>query len=137
MTQPSDDVAEDVRSLQGVLDDEGMGGPEDGPQQALDRLAARASDAARLLEENARLRRDLDSLKDVAQAARDDRAAVLDVKDATIKALADALWDARQYGDEAGYLCWCASPCGPGFTLGRRPECASKEAALRLSGRLP
>lgn len=53
-----------------------------------------------------------------------------------ITALADALWDARQYGDDEGELCWCQSPCGPGFVHGRRPECEAKEAALRLSGRV-
>ena len=47
-----------------------------------------------------------------------------------------ALWDARQYGDEAWRLCWCQSPCGPDFVHGRQPGCVAKEAALRLAGRV-
>lgn len=52
----------------------------------------------------------------------------------TIKALGDALWDARQYGDVSGELCWCQSPCNAGE---QRPECVAKESALRIAGRIP
>lgn len=58
-----------------------------------------------------------------------------DQKDVVIKALADALWDARQYGDEAGDVCWCMAPCAG--QAWRNPKCEGKEATLRLAGRLP
>lgn len=56
-------------------------------------------------------------------------------KDETIRALANALWDARQYGDEVGDVCWGAAPC-----MGqekRHQGCVAKEAVLLRAGRLP
>lgn len=58
-------------------------------------------------------------------------------KDAVIKALADALWDARQYGDESSELCWCQAPCAGMEPDRRNQKCEAKVEALRLAGRLP
>lgn len=69
-----------------------------------------------------------------ARRVEREQAEAIKVKDATIKALADALWDARQYGDEAGELCWSMSPCDP---IRRVSRCIGAESALRLAGRLP
>lgn len=60
-------------------------------------------------------------------------------KDAQIKALADALWDARAYGDTEQTACWCSIPSSASFCrkVDRNPGCVAKVAALRLAGRLP
>lgn len=96
-------------------------------------------EASDMANESARARREEAQLKDRIHALEVQQADLLrqvKEKDATIKALADALWDARQYGDDAGELCWCQSPCGTGFVHGRRPGCEAKEAVLRRVGRV-
>jgi hypothetical protein len=70
-----------------------------------------------------------------ASRARDSEVA----KNATIKALADALWDARAYGDTEKTACWCTIPSAASFCrrVERNTACIAKVAALRLAGRLP
>jgi hypothetical protein len=85
-----------------------------------------------------------ESLRQATRWSRNDEADILGELDRarrveheqaeSINALADALWAARQYGDQRGDLCWCMSPCDP---IKRRPTCINAENALRLAGRLP
>lgn len=82
------------------------------------------------------------ALNEMGMSARDSKttemvAEALDElasQQAAIKALADALWDARQYGDEPEDLCWCQAPCA--YMAWRNPKCEGKVATLRLAGRL-
>jgi hypothetical protein len=136
MTQPNDDVAEDVRALQGVLDDEGMGGPEDGPKQALDRIAARASAAARLLEEN---RKQAEQMAYLAGTVE-----VLQRSDATreeqIKALAAEVELTGTFVTTATGIDWHAVECIRGVVTSPgdcSPVCSRRQALLRRAKRLP
>jgi hypothetical protein len=60
---------------------------------------------------------------------------VVKIKDATIKALADALLSSRMYGDEADDMCWCAAPCS--VRRSRDERCVEKVALLRHVGSIP
>lgn len=72
-----------------------------------------------------------------ARRVEQEQAEALKTKDATIEALADALWDS---GDEYPEVGWHTATCvmdGVGIGKGCSTLCAARRSALRLAGRLP